>query len=128
MSLVLDGLCLLVIQHLQFHHNLTRSWGASPIWMRIWSIRWTLSQHQLIILITCDLNRNSELTVDEFGTFPDPLVYVEWFTAGSSLPSFTAFQSPVPDLEMYQMEHSIHFIPIFLLWALAISFASSEYL
>src|SRR5882762_4401146 len=101
--------------------------------MRIWSICWTVSQRQLIIFIICDLNRDSGLTVgqvraifrlpEEFGTFPDPLVYVEWFTA---------FQSPVPDLEMYQVsrstrqhrqhaliismtqiEHSIHLIPKF---------------
>jgi hypothetical protein len=75
--------------------------------MRIWSIHWTVSQYQLIIFIICDLNRNSGLTVgqvraifqlpEEFGTFPDPLVYVEWFTA---------FQSPVPDLEMYQVSRS----------------------
>jgi hypothetical protein len=104
---VLDGLWLLMVQHLQYHHNLIQSWRESPISTRIWSIRWMVSQHQLIIFITCDLNRNSGLIVGqvraifqlpgEFGTFPDPLVYIEWFTA---------FQSPVPDLEMYQVSLS----------------------
>ena len=34
---------------------------------------------------------------EEFGSFPDPLAYIEWFTA---------FQLPVPDLEMYQISRS----------------------
>ena len=60
---------------------------------------------------------------EEFGSFPDPLTYVEWFTA---------FQSPVSDLKMYQIsrstrqyrrrasiilvtqiEHTVHLIPKF---------------
>ena len=72
---------------------------------------------------------------DEFGTFPDPLAYVEWFTA---------FQSPVPDLEMYQvsrstrqhcqraliisvtqMEHSIHLIPKFG-WRIDLSWSAED--
>jgi hypothetical protein len=34
---------------------------------------------------------------DEYGAFPHPFAYVEWFTA---------FQSPIPDLEMYQVSRS----------------------
>ena len=34
---------------------------------------------------------------EEFGSFPNPLAYVEWFTS---------FQSPIPDLEMYQISRS----------------------
>jgi len=72
---------------------------------------------------------------DEFGTFPDPLAYVEWFTA---------FQSPVPDLEMYQVsrstrqhrqrasiisvtqiERSIHLIPKFG-WRIDLSWSAED--
>ena len=100
--------------------------------MRVWNTRWTVSYlnlfrgHKFNFMktgLTVGQVRAIFCLPEEFGSFPDPLAYIEWFTA---------FQLPVPDLEMYQIsrltrqyrrrasiipvsqiERSIHLIPKF---------------
>ena len=92
----------------KYLHNLIQCWRRRQSVVRFISTRWMVSKSWYLvvlyrlIIITCICLTVAQVRVifrlpQEYGTFPHPLAYVEWFTG---------FSTPVTDLGMYQISHS----------------------